>query len=1402
MNKKLVLDSTRETHSLYVKERERERVLAPTECPADLVRRRLEQAGYDVADGLQTLGSDEIGFLIKFIYKSNLLGGAGQEDFKVENFEYIDLTGRSLKTIPIILHSHAQTIISLNLSRNPMLEIPLDFIQSCGTLRELRLSNMAMKKVPQSVRHSISLNRLDVSCNRIADLDDSGLDRIPLLSNLKAQNNRIDKLPSFFPQMHSLRFLNISNNKFQTFPSVIPEMTNLVDLDISFNEIESLPDSIGRLKHLERFLIVGNKISVLPATCEGLTRLEMLDCRRNNISDLSLVCKLPCLQSLWADHNTVHALSLVVGPRLQKLDASFNDITQLIVHPSAASLNLSSITTLNISYAKLSSLDGIAFAHLTSLRNLRLEHNSFRSIPDTLGALLELEHLSCSDNQLDALPDSIGELQKLKMLDAHNNSLTELPASMWQCCSLETLNVTSNLLKHWHDPPSPVVSSDALELLVAQSDNQRKLSTAGSIASTINRVLPPLAHSLQNLYLGENQLTEDVLHPLTVLRELRVLNLSFNEIQDLPPSFFRNYSFLVEIYLSGNKLSTIPTEDMHRLTNLTVMFLNGNKLQVLPHEFSKLTSLTVLDVGSNLLKYNINNWEFDWNWNFNKNLKYLNLSGNKRLKIQPDNSHRMSMYPQHQQIQSMQRKVLADFSELTQLRVLGLMDVTVTSSGIPEDTEDRRVRTSLSEVNGMAYGIADTLGKKGDLGMLDVVLPEFRNKRDECIFAMFGRFDAVPMNNRVSKYLCENFSKVFTTQLERLNGNENAGDALRRTFLLLNKSMHAFLTVSANLSRKLSTASASTATASVFPTDLTLLRNGASGIVVYFEGKTIHVANAGDALAVISRQGTAHLVSKKHEPFDRDETKRIRAAEGWVSPKGLVNEDAEVSRSFGYYHLLPAVNPRPDVFRWELSELDEFVIIANRGLWDYVSYRTAVDIARSEKDDPMIAAQKLRDFAMSYGADGSTMIMVVSVAGLFEEKVSRSRQATVGSINETEVYMARRPQKKTDDISDVALKRLPQEISAPVGHVALVFTDIRNSTILWETNAAMPTAMRIHNSLLRRQLRLCGGYEVKTEGDAFMCSFQSAMSAVLWCLEVQRDLLREPWPIEILSCAEGREVTDSHGRIIERGLSVRMGIHCGTPVCETDPITHRMDYFGPMVNRSARIESSAAGGQIMCSADVMREIKERVLSHHLDNELDPSGKSVIDSIRRIGLKTVDVGETRLKGLEIPEHLHLVYAEELIGRQEYREPDLRDLGPKDQRSLFTATQVRDIGLLCVRLETLATSRVLRPPARKGSTATTKDEAPSEESGVILHADPSSLLPSITDKATDEELLVVLESLSSRIENALTRMTVRSMGEQPRLLLQGIQRGDELDERTLLHVLSLLTSVLPSQLDSSS
>jgi adenylate cyclase len=53
-----------------------ERVLAQTERPADIVRRRLEQAGYDLVDGLDLLGAEDITFLMKFVYKSQRLGPA------------------------------------------------------------------------------------------------------------------------------------------------------------------------------------------------------------------------------------------------------------------------------------------------------------------------------------------------------------------------------------------------------------------------------------------------------------------------------------------------------------------------------------------------------------------------------------------------------------------------------------------------------------------------------------------------------------------------------------------------------------------------------------------------------------------------------------------------------------------------------------------------------------------------------------------------------------------------------------------------------------------------------------------------------------------------------------------------------------------------------------------------------------------------------------------------------------------------------------------------------------------------------------------------------------------------------------------------------------------------------
>ncbi|KAF8069885.1 adenylate cyclase [Lyophyllum atratum] len=1399
LNDKLLTEKDIEIHRLYLKERGRERILGQAERPADIVRRRLEQAGYDPVDGLELLGGEGLSFLLKFVYKSQLLGPT-EEELTFETFDHIDLTGRSLRTIPVVLHQHADQIVSLKLSRNPMLEIPLDFIQSCTTLRELRLSNMAMKKVPQSVRHSASLNRLDLSSNRISDLEEAFLDHIAGLATLFVQNNRIEKLPWYFPRLRHLVTLNISNNKFQVLPGVVCQLEALRDLDFSFNMIAELPEELGKLKQLERLVIVGNQVSRFPDECSKLVSLTTLDCRRNNISDLSIMSMLPKISMLSADHNAVHGLDLSLGPCLAILDASHNEITQLSLLPGPVGRPPYALTNLDISHAKLSSLDHLALGHLSSLRRLRLDHNSFRVIPESLGDLTYLEYLSCSDNKLDALPASIGRLQRLEVLDAHNNSLTELPATLWNCASLMRINVTSNLLGFWHDPPvmpmaEPASASGGEALAPPIYSVQRKTSTTslGTTAST-GRILPPLVHSLENLYLGENRLTDDALLPIMQFKELRVLNLSFNELQDLPSRFFSHLIQLEELYLSGNKLTSIPTEDLPKLKGLRTLYLNGNRLQTLPQELGKVQNLMILDVGSNLLKYNVNNWEFDWNWNFNKNLKYLNLSGNNRLQIKADpNKHLVNR--RHSTTKTIPgSQSLSGFTDLTQLRVLGLMDVTITTTGmsatvdIPDENDDRRVRTSVSTVLGMAYGIADAIGRNDNdcLNMLDLV-HEFRDRRGEAIFAMFGRSQppkslapgASP--NRLAKFLRDKFVSALLAQIGALNYKQNEGipDALRRTFLKLNQDLHDSLFTSST--RKMSTASATGGGSMI--ADPATLRSGVSGIVVYFVGKRMYVANAGNALAVVSRQGTAAAVARKHDPFDRAETERIRAAEGWVSPPGLVNDEVDISRAFGYYHLLPVINARPDVFTYDISPQDEFVIVANRGLWDFVSYQTAVDIARTERGDPMIAAQKLRDFAISYGAEGSTMIMVIGVAETLEADVP----------------------KKKNQILDRGISRLDGEVPPPVGHIALVFSDIRNSTHLWEVNPGMATAHRLHNTLLRRQLRFCGGYEVKTEGDSFMCSFPTSLAAVWWCMRVQYQLLHEPWPLEILECEDGKPTYDVHGSLIARGLSVRMGIHCGSPSPEPDPITKRMDYFGSMVNRSARICGEAGGGQIMCSAEIIREINATI--HHSEPETEYSKvqpQAAIEDVRRMGVSIFPVGEVKLKGLEVPEFISLLYPTELAGRQDWGVAGGSVGGSRVQ---FSVAQMRELGLICLRLETLTTSRIFRPlPERKGSIQTLSLEQPDvggdSASHLELYGDPHTLLPPMGSQSTDAELMALLDSLATRIVNAtvaLKRMYVPEPEMEPSVsvskdsVMAAFKERGEFDERTLERILEVLNSI---------
>lgn len=229
-----------------------------------------------------------------------------------------------------------------------------------------------------------------------------------------------------------------------------------------------------------------------------------------------------------------------------------------------------------------------------------------------------------------------------------------------------------------------------------------------------------------------------------------------------------------------------------------------------------------------------------------------------------------------------------------------------------------------------------------------------------------------------------------------------------------------------------------------------------------------------------------------------------------------------------------------------------------------------------------------------------------------------------------------------EDIQDSTLARLPKEIDPPTGSLAMVFTDIRDSTILWETvTAPMRVAKKMHHMIMRRSLRNIGGYEVKTEGDAFMVAFPDAAKAVRWCLSVQQELLEADWPPELLrSTICGPQKSPLSGRLLYRGISVRMGIHFGEMECEQDMVTGRMDYNGVPVIIASRIQSQAMGGQILVSEACKVEF-DRLLV--LKDDDARQAERILKAI------FVDVGMLRLKGIEAREHVFALYSESLSER---------------------------------------------------------------------------------------------------------------------------------------------------------
>lgn len=165
----------------------------------------------------------------------------------------------------------------------------------------------------------------------------------------------------------------------------------------------------------------------------------------------------------------------------------------------------------------------------------------------------------------------------------------------------------------------------------------------------------------------------------------------------------------------------------------------------------------------------------------------------------------------------------------------------------------------------------------------------------------------------------------------------------------------------------------------------------------------------------------------------------------------------------------------------------------------------------------------------------------------------------------------------------------------PSGVVTFLLTDVEGSTGLWDTSPQeMDTALRRHDAIIAAAVASHGGTLLKSrgEGDSSFSVFSRASQAAAAAIAAQAALAAEAWPKEVV-------------------IQVRMAIHMG------EAAEREQDYYGPAVNRVARLRALAAGGEILVSRSTADVLSDQVGAE---------------------FSLVELGERALKDLSRPEHV--------------------------------------------------------------------------------------------------------------------------------------------------------------------
>ncbi|MCW9033274.1 MAG: adenylate/guanylate cyclase domain-containing protein [Rhodospirillales bacterium] len=204
---------------------------------------------------------------------------------------------------------------------------------------------------------------------------------------------------------------------------------------------------------------------------------------------------------------------------------------------------------------------------------------------------------------------------------------------------------------------------------------------------------------------------------------------------------------------------------------------------------------------------------------------------------------------------------------------------------------------------------------------------------------------------------------------------------------------------------------------------------------------------------------------------------------------------------------------------------------------------------------------------------------------------------------------AMRSRIRSNEVSSVGLQmknaldewNKPKPKDPETGPVTVMFTDMVGSTALNQEKGdqVAQEVVRKHNRIVRSNLTIYNGKEIKHTGDGIMCSFSVSSSGVEAAAEIQKQILAESDPNE------------------EELLKIRIGLHAGELIVEDN------DLFGTTVQLAARICDRADTGEVFVSSTI---------------------QSICAGIANIDF--FDEGQYELKGIDKPMTLYSIVYDEL------------------------------------------------------------------------------------------------------------------------------------------------------------